>query len=99
MNILERKRKELQILQAEITELEAKYRKVRNLKRKTITVINRKASTVLQREDGLSIVVSKTKNAHGEVKVHWYNGKKGELINGYSRQYLDSWKDFLIEFK
>ena len=62
---------------------------------KLTSIEKRKASTLI-RCFGKAIVLSR-KNTHGERKVHWHDGRKGDLIDDYSCISDYEWRIWLAE--
>lgn len=89
---------------AKIAELEAKrqvfwdeYDLLEKAEVKLVTVEDKRGSMILTRADGKAISMTERKGIHRERKVWHYDGKKrGELIDGYDRTNVHSWKVWLV---
>jgi len=83
-------------LQAQLDEVDEQIKAEASRLAKTVTVVKRKASTILTDKNGRSIVIG-SKNTYNEVKIWEYNGKRGKLITDGIRDSLYRIKISLAE--
>ena len=84
--------------EAEIVLLQAELDSIDKAKIDSIIEGKRKASTILVRADGLSIVISKKDARHYERTISWYDGRKGEVIALNDRGTIRTWKIWLYNY-
>ena len=91
--------RQIQTKQDELDALREMLAEEKRILISNIVVTRRKASTVLSREDGLSIVVSAPNATHRERTIFWYDGKKGQEIERNSRMNIREWSIWLAQYE
>ncbi len=71
--------KALSALKRQLADVEEQYQKEVGRSYYGVTIKTRQASYVLIAPSGLSVTMSRTRNAYNERNVYWYTGKKGAL--------------------
>jgi len=98
MSLITSIERQIQTKQDELNTLRESLAEEKSILARSVTVTRRKASTVLSREDGLSIVVSAPNNSHRERTINWYDGKKGQEIENNSRTNIREWSIWLAQY-